>query len=75
AVENQAFVFAVYRVGAGQDDIFSGHYMFIDPLGNVVLQTKEHEEGVFTADINLEEVDKVRGQIPVFEDRRTDLYH
>ena len=25
--------------------------------------------------INLEEVDKVRGQIPVFEDRRTDLYH
>ena len=49
--------------------------MVIDPLGNVVLQTKEHEEGVFTADINLEEVDKVRGQIPVFEDRRTDLYH
>ena len=49
--------------------------MVIDPLGNVVLQTKENEEGVFTADINLEEVDKVRGHIPVFEDRRTDLYH
>ncbi|ALR79394.1 Aliphatic amidase AmiE [Streptococcus salivarius] len=75
AVENQAFVVAVNRVGAGPNDIFSGHSMVIDPLGNVVLQTKEHEEGVFTADINLEEVDKVRGQIPVFEDRRTDLYH
>ena len=75
AVENQAFVVAVNRVGAGPDDIFSGHSMVIDPLGNVVLQTKEHEEGIFTADINLEEVDKVRGQIPVFEDRRTDLYH
>ena len=75
AVENQAFVVAVNRVGAGPNDIFSGHSMVIDPLGNVVLQTKENEEGVFTADINLEEVDKVRGQIPVFEDRRTDLYH
>ena len=75
AVENQAFVVAVNRVGAGPNDIFSGHSMVIDPLGNVVLQTKENEEGVFTADINLEEVDKVRGQIPVFEDRRTDLNH
>ena len=75
AVENQAFVVAVNRVGAGPNDIFSGHSMVIDPLGNVVLQSKEHEEGIFTADINLEEVDKVRGQIPVFEDRRTDLYH
>ena len=77
AVENQAFVVAVNRVGAGPDpdDVFSGHSMVIDPLGNVVLQAKEHEEGIFTADINLEEVDKVRGQIPVFEDRRTDLYH
>ena len=75
AVENQAFVVAVNRVGTGSDDVFSGHSMVIDPLGNVVLQSKEHEEGIFTADINLEEVDKVRGQIPVFEDRRTDLYH
>ena len=75
AVENQAFVVAVNRVGTGPDDVFSGHSMVIDPLGNVVLESKEHEEGIFTADINLEEVDKVRGQIPVFEDRRTDLYH
>lgn len=49
--------------------------MIIDPLGNVVLQAKEYEEGIFTAEINLEEVDRVRGQIPVFEDRRTDLYY
>ena len=40
-----------------------------------VLQAKEYEEGIFTAEINLEEVDRVRGQIPVFEDRRTDLYY
>ena len=71
------FVVAVNRVGAGPDpdDVFSGHSMIIDPLGNVVLQAKEHEEGIFTAEINLEEVDRVRGQIPVFEDRRTDLYY
>ena len=52
----------------------SGHSMIIDPLGNVVLQAKEYEEGIFTAEINLEEVNR-RGQIPVFEDRRTDLYY
>ena len=71
------FVVAVNRVGAGPDpdDVFSGHSMIIDPLGNVVLQAKEYEEGIFTAEINLEEVDRVRGQIPVFEDRRTDLYY
>ena len=66
AVEKIAFVVAVNRVGTGPDDVFSGHSMVIDPLGNVVLQSKEHEEGIFTADINLEEVDKVRGQIPCF---------
>ena len=53
---------------------FQGILWLSDPLGNVVLQSKkEHEESIFTADINLEEVDKVRGQIPVFEDRRYGL--
>ena len=46
AVENQAFVVAVNRVGTGPDDVFSGHSMVIDPLGNVVLESKEHEEGI-----------------------------
>lgn len=48
--------------------------MVIDPLGNIVLQAKDNQEGIFTVDIDLSEVEKVRGQIPVFEDRKPDLY-
>ncbi len=36
--------------------------MVIDPLGNVVLQTKEHEEGIYGPILIFEEVDKVRGR-------------
>ncbi|WHL24256.1 carbon-nitrogen family hydrolase [Streptococcus iniae] len=73
-IENQAFVVAVNRVGQAQGEHFPGHSMVIDPLGNIVLQAKDNQEGIFTVDIDLSEVEKVRGQIPVFEDRKPDLY-
>ncbi|SEP67734.1 Predicted amidohydrolase [Streptococcus equinus] len=75
AVENQAFVVAVNRVGQGSSDTFSGHSLVIDPLGQIILQTTDYQEGIFTVDLDLSEVDKVRGHIPVFEDRKLDLYH
>jgi omega-amidase len=75
AVENQAFVVAVNRVGQGVSDDFSGHSLVIDPLGNVILQTPDNQEGIFTSDLDLTEVEKIRGHIPVFEDRKPDLYH
>nr|WP_205397432.1 carbon-nitrogen family hydrolase [Streptococcus lutetiensis] len=75
AVENQAFVVAVNRVGKGAADTFSGHSLVIDTLGKVILQAKDYQEGIFTVDLDLAEVDKVRGHIPVFEDRKPDLYH
>ena len=34
-------------------------------------QTKE---GIYYAEVDLNEVDQVRNTIPVFQDRRTDLY-
>lgn len=75
AVENQAFVVAVNRVGQGALDDFSGHSLVIDPLGNVILQAPDNQEGVFSVDIDLSEVEKVRGHIPVFADRKPELYH
>ena len=75
AVENQAFVVAVNRVGQGVLDDFSGHSLVIDPLGNVILQAPDNQEGVFSVDIDLSEVEKVRGHIPVFADRKPELYH
>ena len=58
AVENQAFVVAVNRVGQGVLDDFSGHSLVIDPLGNVILQAPDNQEGVFSVDIDLSEVEK-----------------
>lgn len=75
AVENQAFVVAVNRVGQGALDDFSGHSLVIDPLGNVILQAPDNQEGVFSVDIDLSEVKKVRRHIPVFADRKPELYH
>ncbi|MCY7187719.1 carbon-nitrogen family hydrolase [Streptococcus gallolyticus] len=75
AVENQAFVVAVNRVGDGISDHFSGHSLVIDPLGKIVLQVPDNQEGIFTAELDLTEVEKIRGHIPVFADRKPDLYH
>lgn len=73
AIENQAFVVAVNRVGQEGSEGFGGGSLVIDPLGQILLEAGE-TEGVYTAEIDLEQVKKVRGQIPVFADRRTDLY-
>ena len=75
AVENQAFVVAVNRVGDGISDYFLGHSLVIDPLGKIILQVPDNQEGIFTAELDLTEVENIRGQIPVFADRKPNLYH
>lgn len=73
AIENQAFVIAVNRIGQGATDQFNGHSLVIDPLGNILLETDD-SEGVFSSQIDMQQVQDVRGKIPVFADRRPDLY-
>ncbi|KIS03579.1 carbon-nitrogen family hydrolase [Paucilactobacillus wasatchensis] len=73
AIENQSFVVAVNRVGDDPDNHFNGHSLVIDPLGNIVSQAGEQEELV-VATIDLDSIEQVRGQIPVFADRRPELY-
>ncbi len=73
AIENQAYVVAVNRVGDDPDNHFNGHSLVVDPLGKIVEQAGEQEELV-VASLDLDSIDQVRGQIPVFEDRRPDLY-
>ncbi|WP_311408073.1 carbon-nitrogen family hydrolase [Liquorilactobacillus uvarum] len=76
AIENQAFVVAVNRIGEGPaGEHFSGHSLVIDPLGNVLLRVPDDKEGCFNVDLNLASIEKIRGEIPVFSDRKTNLYH
>ena len=73
AIENQMYVVACNRVGTSGKDHFFGHSMIIDPWGEVIAEGGEEEE-IVAAPIRLSLVDEVRSRIPVFEDRRTDLY-
>lgn len=73
AIENQCYVVAVNRVGSDPNNEFNGHSMVIAPWGELLVSGSEGE-GIFYADLDLHEVDNVRKTIPIFQDRRTDLY-
>lgn len=73
AIENQAFVVAVNRVGDDPNNRFNGHSLVIDPLGKILLDAGE-DETLKTVSLGFDQIDEVRGQIPVFNDRRPDLY-
>ncbi|GMQ78783.1 MAG: hypothetical protein BMS9Abin02_1320 [Anaerolineae bacterium] len=73
AIENKLFIFACNRVGSSKKSTFFGHSMIIDPWGEIVTEGGEDEELIATS-IDLGQVKSVRRTIPVFEDRRPDIY-
>ncbi|GIN41121.1 carbon-nitrogen family hydrolase [Heyndrickxia oleronia] len=73
AIENQCFVVAVNRVGFDPNNEFNGHSMVISPWGKLLIGN-ETKEGVFYTNLEIQEVDLIRQSIPVFQDRRRDLY-
>lgn len=73
AIENQVFVAAVNRVGESRGENFGGLSAVLDPWGDPVVEGG-NREALLTAEIDLEQVDEVRRRIPVFEDRRPDVY-
>lgn len=73
AIENQMFVVACNRVGTSGTTSFFGHSMVIDPWGEIIVEGDETER-ILTAELDLAVVDNVRSKIPVFADRRPELY-
>ncbi len=73
AIENQMFVAACNRVGESKGEHFGGGSALIDPWGEAVIEGGS-SEALLTAEIDLALVDEVRQRIPVFEDRRPDIY-
>ncbi|WP_409971283.1 carbon-nitrogen family hydrolase [Bacillus sp. Bva_UNVM-123] len=74
AIENQCYIVAVNPVCTNPNNEFNGHSMVIAPWGEILLGNQT-EEGLYYAKLDLEEVERVRNTIPVFQDRRTDLYN
>ncbi|WP_438495409.1 carbon-nitrogen family hydrolase [Paenibacillus sp. IHBB 3054] len=73
AIENQCYVVACNRAGADPANIFAGHSMIIDPWGDIICEAGKSEE-ILSGVIDLQKVREVRQQIPIFSDRRPELY-
>lgn len=73
AIENQMYVCGVNQVGSGGDNEFFGHSMIIDPWGEILVEADEQEQ-VVQAACDLALTDEVRSRIPVFKDRRPEMY-
>lgn len=51
-----------------------GHSICTDPWGRVVAALDE-KEGILETDLDLDDADDIRGQLPLLAGRRQDLYH
>lgn len=69
ALENQVFVLASNQTGGE----YWGHSKIVDYTGTVIAESAE-EEGIITAEINLERENKWRSVVPYFSDRRPKIY-
>jgi predicted amidohydrolase len=73
AIENQAYVVAVNRVGNDPNNAFGGQSQVVDPFGERLLKLDDQPQvGIVT--IDLDRIAAARQQIPVFTDRRPELY-
>ena len=75
AIENQMYVVACNRVGKSGKNIFFGHSMVINPWGEILGELIKEKEDFLIIDIDLSIVEEVRNKIPVFNDRRPEVYH
>lgn len=73
AIENQCFIIACNRTGSDLNNTFGGHSLVIGPWGEIIAEAGIGEE-ILYAEIDLNQVEKIRNTIPIFEDRRVDLY-
>lgn len=60
AIENQVFVIGVNAVGDAGGESLGGHSMAIDPEGREIFAL-ESESGVFTVDLEIKEIQAVKG--------------
>ena len=69
AIENQAYVIGVNRVGDGGRLHYCGDSMIVDPLGAVVAQATDLETTI-SAEVDPDRVRAVRAEFPFLQDRR-----
>jgi predicted amidohydrolase len=73
AVENQAYVAGVNRVGDGGRLHYAGDSALIGPLGETLAEAGE-EERILSFDVDPVKVAEVRARFPFLNDRRPQAY-
>lgn len=75
AIENQVFIAAANRLGNDTGIQFAGTSMFVGPYGNCLAAGSQIHEKLITVEVDFEEIQVVRQQIKVHQDRRKELYN
>ncbi|MCQ2476922.1 MAG: carbon-nitrogen family hydrolase [Clostridia bacterium] len=73
AIENQMFVVCCNSCGTAGKTVYGGNSAIIEPFGKTLALGGENEE-IITADCDIEILSDIRSSIPVFRDRRQELY-
>lgn len=73
AIENQMFVVCCNSCGKADETIYGGNSAVINPLG-ITLSCAGEEETILLAECNLQTLTQIRKEMPVFSDRRPELY-
>ena len=74
AIENQVFIVSCNRVGVDDGVEFAGTSMVVDPWGDIVVKGSRDQVETLTAELNLDEVSRIRKEVPIFTSRVPELY-
>ena len=69
AIENGCYLISPDQIG----NIYCGRSVIVDPYGKILLDMKKRE-GMGIVDISLDRVRKIRKDLPLLQNRRTDIY-
>ncbi len=71
AIENQAYVLAPNQWGNHPGEMSNyGNSMIVNPWGEIIVRAQSESDSILAVDINLEELERIRSQLPALEHRR-----
>lgn len=73
AIENQVYVACCNSCGCTSTTRFGGNSILIDPLGRTIARAGTGQE-ILSGEFDLSRLPGIRSAIPVFKDRRADIY-
>ena len=73
AIENQVFVVCCNSCGTAGETVYGGNSAVIKPFGEPLTLAGETEI-IVSANLNMQILETIRSNIPVFQDRRPKLY-